>query len=333
MRTTIVALFLLSLAVVASAAPLVGREVLIPIAGRTVGFAGSIWRTELVITNLTFEYHSIPVAVEFVQGDDRQTFTVDIPARGTVRFPDFIRQQLGRDHALGMVFVRTSVAEGQLAAGAAITNEGPHGTFGQFVDGLPLTALSKQPSLTGLSVTENERTNVGVANPTAAPVRVAFVFDAAFVRGPFSVFVPAFSVVQIAAPPGARTAQVSSPEPVYAFASVIRNDTGDPTFRMPLERRPTRDFEVAPSCAAPATIVYYDGAFVAPGWIVQFRDGTDAVAMTAMLEAKYGFRAIHVYDSALLGFSAVLTPEQLAAIRCEAAVTRIDQNAMAFPVQ
>lgn len=66
----------------------------------------------------------------------------------------------------------------------------------------------------------------------------------------------------------------------------------------------------------------------APGYLVVFKAGTDAVATTERLSAKYGFVPREVYTAALSGFSAELTDSALAGVRCEPEVNFVEHNAV-----
>ena len=80
-------------------------------------------------------------------------------------------------------------------------------------------------------------------------------------------------------------------------------------------------------CAQPAPLLgRYDPA--APGFIVQYRDGVDAIAETSRLASKYGFTPSYVYTAALHGFAALLTADVVATLRCEASVANVEHNAL-----
>jgi hypothetical protein len=80
-----------------------------------------------------------------------------------------------------------------------------------------------------------------------------------------------------------------------------------------------------PGCSAPAPLAgTYDSAV--PGYIVQYHDGVDPIAETARLEQKYGFTVRYVYTAALHGFAATIAPVQLAGIRCEQSVARVEYD-------
>jgi hypothetical protein len=78
------------------------------------------------------------------------------------------------------------------------------------------------------------------------------------------------------------------------------------------------------SCEDPLPI---EGTFTpeAPGYIVMFRDGTDAAAETARLAGRYGFTPNFVYE-AVGGFAGLLEPEAVAGIRCEPSVMIIEHD-------
>ena len=76
---------------------------------------------------------------------------------------------------------------------------------------------------------------------------------------------------------------------------------------------------VQPPCESPAALLgEFDPA--APGYIVVYREGVDAAGETDRLAMKYGFQPRFVYTHVLGGFSAELTPQTVAAVRCEATV-------------
>lgn len=82
---------------------------------------------------------------------------------------------------------------------------------------------------------------------------------------------------------------------------------------------------VSPACPDPAPVRgMYDPR--APGYIVVFHDSVDASVETARLAETYGFTPRHVYESALRGFSAVLSPEAVAGVRCQATVDYLEYN-------
>ncbi len=83
-------------------------------------------------------------------------------------------------------------------------------------------------------------------------------------------------------------------------------------------------------CAHPAPL-YGEFHPTTPGYLVQFRPGTNAREMARALAAKYGFALEFVWEVAILGFAAQLTPETVAALRCEPSILAIEYEAPFFP--
>ena len=80
-----------------------------------------------------------------------------------------------------------------------------------------------------------------------------------------------------------------------------------------------------PPCADSAPLLgTHDSA--APGFIVRFQDSVNAAAEAARLAALYGFTTTQVYQSALKGFAALLSPATVAVLRCEPKVADIEYN-------
>lgn len=86
---------------------------------------------------------------------------------------------------------------------------------------------------------------------------------------------------------------------------------------------------IATRCLHPAPL---DGRFDprAPGYVVMYRDGTDAAAETWRLALRHRFRPGHVY-TVLLGFSADLSVQALAGVRCEDSVRLVSHNGVGRP--
>jgi len=68
----------------------------------------------------------------------------------------------------------------------------------------------------------------------------------------------------------------------------------------------------------------------AGGYLVMFRDGTNAVAATQQLESKYGFKAKAVWQHAVLGFAADLSLQTVAQLRCEPEVSSVWKDSYLF---
>ena len=80
----------------------------------------------------------------------------------------------------------------------------------------------------------------------------------------------------------------------------------------------------SPPCAEPAPLF---GHPQGGGYIVMYRAGTDGQQETDRLAAKYQFTPRVVFTHGTQGFSALLAPDVLAAVRCEPSVSFTEYNA------
>lgn len=81
-------------------------------------------------------------------------------------------------------------------------------------------------------------------------------------------------------------------------------------------------------CAQPAPLLGRNDP-AARGFIVVYTDGVDPVVETSRLAAKYDFTPAYVHTAALHGFAATLSPDALAALRCERCVAYVQHNGVA----
>lgn len=168
----------------AFAVDFVGRELIIPVVGRTPGAFGSLWQTDLVVSNVAEEGPAVPVTITLTrEGQPDMTRTRDIGPQVNVVTRDILQATFELDVAVGMIRVSSTSANARLAARARIYNVGSEaGEFGQSVQGFPITSLAQWVSLPGVSGLDDNRTNVGIANRCEASVKsiaenaVGFVF-------------------------------------------------------------------------------------------------------------------------------------------------------------
>lgn len=78
-------------------------------------------------------------------------------------------------------------------------------------------------------------------------------------------------------------------------------------------------------CPDPAPIDAPSSSDVPHEYFVDYRGGVDAQTETARLERKYGFTAEDIATYSYPGFSATLTDEQLARIRCEPTIVGVSR--------
>ena len=242
MKRIFALLVTLALSSVASAG-----EVFIPATYRGEGANGSLWRTEIVVTNLS----KYPV-VDPVQA----TITLHIPGvlpmsipmllatNEVIAVPDALFNWYGVISGGGLVRVSWDDPNARITARARIYNISSGGEYGQGVPSFRVEDLESEVFLPGVSGVNGNRTNIGITNPHPFDI-IAWVemIDTAGVgRGMFATEVKARSFKQLndifnqfqAGPMSASMVRVaSSNATIYAYASIVRDDTGDATFVTP----------------------------------------------------------------------------------------------------
>lgn len=337
-----VVMMLLAAAVLASpgsAFDLGGNNVLIPVVGRVPGGFGTEWRTDLVVSNL--EPASVSVFLT-LYSDGGESFTdLQLPAYGTVSIRDVIQARFDASTALGMLRVSSANTSARLVARAYIYNSGnPAGEFGQGVTGLPVDSLTQDHVLPGISASpaSNTRTNLGIANPWPTEVSVLLTLHSGGgqVLGNLPLTIAATSVTQITDVVVAfgRTEldggsiRVAASAPVYPYASVVRNDTGDASFAIGSGVR-VQQTGTAAACTDPAPLIFPPrNAEPADPSFVVLHPGTDRSHVESVVAPRHGVQILE-YNPAVPGFYASLGAEQTAGLRCEGVVRAIRRDGAA----
>lgn len=87
---------------------------------------------------------------------------------------------------------------------------------------------------------------------------------------------------------------------------------------------PDARVQLSARCTNAAPVLSQPAPSLANHYIVVYRDSTDSRATTARLAQKHGFTPRFVYEHALLGFSAELSADALAGVRCEPEVKYVE---------
>lgn len=228
----------------------VSHELFVATAGRTAGFQGSQWRTDVVVHNpgstvATFEVHLLARNQDNAAAPNTRHFMLS-PAR-SMRYVDIVGQVF--DH-MGAVALRFIPVEGSIAVVSRTYNQTPNGTYGQFVPAqlrsqslaFGQTALllgaSHDPSLAA-----GYRTNLGLVNtsPGTIQVEVDFHDDSGNFLGrrvwelkPFEFRQEdrVFERVSSAPIPGGylHVRTVTAGGALTTYLSVVDNITNDPVF-------------------------------------------------------------------------------------------------------
>lgn len=320
-----------------SAAELTGRELVLPIVARTPGAYGSEWRTDIFVTNTSRRLNPVPVRITFhPTGEAEKTHQVLLQPRGTITLRDVVLGTFGREQGSGLVRISSEIPGARLTARARIYNVGGwQGEFGQTSQALPVSLLGTEVFLSGLDVTPATRTNLGIANPGMTPAKVflsLFTTEGDFAGG-YSTTVAPRSVMQIngvfgtfqTMPAEDATIVLTSSRPIYGYASVVRNDSGDADFVTGIGGPPEDPGVVTPACSDPAPLGFAPAGWEAEGWIVGLEQGTDTARVAAELASTFGFTLLNVYEH-IFSFHADMTQEQIAELRCDDRVISVEQN-------
>jgi hypothetical protein len=331
---------ILVLAPAAFAADTAGNAIFVPVVSRTPGALGSEWRTDLVISNVSRRSVTVPFTVTFTPNDGSPGTSMhgEIGPRTSRTFTDVVNIGFGRAVAAGVVHVTSSSPDARLTARARIYNVASvNGEFGQHVPGARVSDLQREHHLNGLTGVDGNRTNVGISNPWNTEISFWIsVFkdegDLQFAAGWWTL--APRQVLQIndvfawigKAPFANATIEITTSQPAFVYASVVRADSGDPIFVPAVT--PGAELSggvIQPQCTAPAPLYIADNP--AEGWIVVFQDDTNAAASASLLAQKYGFTVRSVYEAAFRGFvSADVSQTAIAGLRCEPVVKFIEQN-------
>jgi len=212
--------------------------VILPIIGRFPGAGGTQWRTDVFIANHSTVAKNVTL-VFYVAGGTPLTRSVPMGAFSVATLPDITLNTFGLSNASGQLQLRSDSQSG-FEARARIYNAGnAAGEFGQNVPGLGDAYLNRQGFLFGLSGLSGNRVNIGVANPSNDPIAVSLFIsdknnnplasDAFTVQAHQTIQVNLFDRYGIT-PQADVQVNYTSEARFYAYASEVRNDTGDAVF-------------------------------------------------------------------------------------------------------
>ena len=318
----------------AAASDFAGSDILVPVVVRSQGAQGSHWQTDLVISNISRKPVNVPFVLTFTRNNaPDQMFSSELHPLATILLRDVVYETFGHESALGIVRIIASSADAKIVARTRTYNTaGISGEVGSSMMGLPLSKLGQDTYLTGLSGIGGNRTNVGISNPQETEVNlfVSLLEPSGEIRGGFATTVQPRGLLQIndifvhfgVAPFEGAAIRITSSRGVFAYATIIRSDSGDADL-VTGTAEVTGGETITPACPNPAPL--YLAARPTGDWIVMFTDGIDAAQKTASLASKYGFIPKDIWE-AIRGFVAPLTPEIVAKIRCEPGVSFVEQN-------
>lgn len=223
-----------------------GSEVYIAAAGRTAGAAGTYWRSDLTLHNPGAA--SVTATIRFLRAGQDNRFvsgrTLALGPNGTQTIRDVLTW-LGVGDGSGALQIRWSGSSAGIVATSRTytTRATDSGTLGQSIAMATASDFGSRAIVTGLASDGRSRTNLGVVNSGDSAIGVALHLTLPDGRriASASVTVPARSQMQSAAASlfpsvsfanlGTFTVIAETLTPtMFAYASVIDNQSGDPIF-------------------------------------------------------------------------------------------------------
>jgi hypothetical protein len=238
MRSLVLALSLLAASTVL-ATDFSGLEVVIPVVSRVAGANGTQWKTDVVVSNRSDVAATTVRMIYNPVGHPPLQSLFTLAPHGSFTMVDVILDRYGRQEGYGTIWLGSSTDEAKITAHARIYNTGnPAGEFGQLVQGMPYDKLTKTVWISGVIGIRNNRANLGIANPNneIAKFTLSWYDKSGNEQGrrtnifvqPWEVLLmnDIFSVLR-SSPDEGVAFLLEADRPIYGYASIVRNDTGD----------------------------------------------------------------------------------------------------------
>ncbi len=213
----------------------------IPTVSRVRGFNQTRWESEVVVSNPHEETLEVDLTLRGL-GEGHPVGHITLEGGDSVSLPDIV-DQMFETEGTGSLWIE---ADRSVIATARVANQGSDGTYGQMVRGLPLDHAIAHPMVGHLYPLEEgprQRTNIGLTNLADGVSMVVLRFfdgeglelgtkDIRLDPGEHRLLTRALRLVTEADIEGARVEVMTSDEvsTVMAYASIVDNVSGDPTF-------------------------------------------------------------------------------------------------------
>lgn len=221
----------------------------VPTAAHLPGYQGTLWRTDLVVQNFGSESSRFDIAILPRTGanPDPEKVTITLEPQECTRYDDVLKTLFDYE---GAAALQLRILDGTIIANSRTYNQTAVGTYGQYVPAFKrsealttlqygrLIQLAHQPSSDS-----GFRTNLGLLNASPAAISVdVFLYDRlGSLLGSKSYTLGVFEYRQIdkvfeqVTPAAVDNGYIDVRTPTggarfFAFASVIDNVTGDPTY-------------------------------------------------------------------------------------------------------
>ncbi|MDQ3281622.1 MAG: PKD domain-containing protein, partial [Acidobacteriota bacterium] len=224
---------------------------IIPVAGHVPGANNTAWITDVTLKNNS----AAATSVELLFHTDSSTRSriITLGAGASMLLEDAVAPaKFGANNPaswLGQLEIRSSA---DVTASAHIYTQGKNGgTFGSTYEGFDPAVLSSDGAIAGLVNSGRFRSNIAFSNPTDAAITITYTFrdDDGSVKATRTFDLPAHTTRQLSmaadVPSADDTLSLfwSATGRAYAVASIVDNESGDPTS--------------APSVSRDATSLFY----------------------------------------------------------------------------
>jgi hypothetical protein len=241
-----------------------GREVFIPVAGSTAGLLGNRWKTDLNLYNTGSLGNGTSAMVQFIPtggsvASALSASTISLPSRGAAASRDITTSMF---HGINGVGALRIISSGSVFANARVYDDqtaNGKGTLGQSVPGLTRGDALRHGVLVGLTNVRggvsganaidahNARTNVGFFNPNDSATTAAVELRGSNGEVLASRLITLGALMHTQMPlVGANglftgndanfagaTMTFLSGAPLFAYASIVDNVSGDASFVLP----------------------------------------------------------------------------------------------------
>ena len=242
-----------------SIAQVMNDNFIFPIVARTPGAAGTMWKTEVCVTNPWDT--SLFIAGAFLQGGRVDYDVVEFPAGMTYCSQDLVKEWLQLDKWTGAFGLyappefNTHTNRTAFAAIAKVYNDTPGGTYGTSVpvgqivpeawsmgNPLPFGLVSGVHNF-GTAGVSGFRTSVGIFNPAdfTQDFSIGVIDSYGNLVWQKNISIPGWSVKQVSVPKNVEFASASGlgvnhggaygTVQAFAYATVVDNRTGDGVFK------------------------------------------------------------------------------------------------------
>jgi len=226
-----------------------GSAIFVPASAHIEGAGGTKWRTDLFIFN--GENSNASISMKYLSaGSDNSSaqciFSGTISSHSSKGFDDIVLSLFGVNSGFGGISIYSNNLP--ISVMSRTYNEAPSGTFGQGISGRDLSKVisaGKKGILIGLSENSNYRTNVGFLNASASnsEVEVDLYSENGDLLGTLNYSLKPYELYQEnqiflkinkSDIKNGRVEVIVNSGSVFAYASIVDNKTGDPTYIEPI---------------------------------------------------------------------------------------------------